>query len=200
MSDQPSEPSTASPIKSSSGPADRVREQLTGGQLAGQQAAEDDVETKLWEGGFSPKAMLGTWLILGITTVLTLVVVSLYALDWIGWALVGLVALWGIVGCTYAARRLGMHYELTTQRFLHQSGVLSRRTDRIEVIDIDDVSFHQGPVERALGVGTITIESSDRSHPMLHMKGIAGVREVAGLIDDIRRKERRRRSLHIEAI
>jgi hypothetical protein len=32
------------------------------------------------------------------------------------------------------------------------------------------------------------------------MVGIAEVKDVAGLIDDIRRKERRQRSLHIESI
>jgi membrane protein YdbS with pleckstrin-like domain len=93
-----------------------------------------------------------------------------------------------------------VHYELTSQRFIHQTGILTRATDRIEVIDIDDVSFTQGPVQRMLGVGRITVTSSDRSHPLLHMIGIGDVKSVAGLIDDVRRKERRRRSLHIEAI
>jgi hypothetical protein len=32
------------------------------------------------------------------------------------------------------------------------------------------------------------------------MRGIEGVKDVAGLIDDIRRKERRRRGVHIESI
>ena len=108
--------------------------------------------------------------------------------------------LWIIVGLTYGYRRLGYHYQLTTQRFIHQTGILTRKTDRIEVIDIDDVSYSQGPVQRVFGVGTITLTGSDRTHPTLSMFGIAKVREVAGLIDDIRRTERRKRSLHIEAI
>jgi hypothetical protein len=32
------------------------------------------------------------------------------------------------------------------------------------------------------------------------MPGIANVKEVAGLIDDVRRRERKRRSLHIQTI
>ena len=53
--------------------------------------------------------------------------------------------------------------------------MFTRTTDRIEVIDIDDVTFRQGMVERALGVGTIVIESSDRTHPRLVLAGIDNV-------------------------
>jgi uncharacterized membrane protein YdbT with pleckstrin-like domain len=91
---------------------------------------------------------------------------------------------------------LGLHYELTTQRFIHQEGVLLRRTDRLEVIDIEDISYSQGIVERMLGIGSIRISGRDQSHPELNLRGIDKVPEVAGLIDDVRREERRRRSLH----
>ena len=115
-------------------------------------------------------------------------------------ALGSILLMWVFGGLRYAWRRLGVHYQLTTQRFIHQTGILTRQTDRIEVIDIDDVSFTQGPVERVFGVGTIQLTGSDRTHPTLSMIGIGDVKDIAGLIDDIRRKERRRRSLHIEAI
>jgi hypothetical protein len=74
--------------------------------------------------------------------------------------------------------------------------VLVRKTDRIEVIDIEDVSYTQGIVQRMLGVGTITISGRDQSHPTLNLCGIDNVPEVASLIDDVRRDERRKRSLH----
>ena len=115
-------------------------------------------------------------------------------------ALVLVAVIWVFGGLLYGWRRLGFHYQLTTQRFIHQAGVFTRQTDRIEVIDIDDVSYTQGPIQRALGVGNISLTGSDRTHPTLSMIGIPNVKEVSGLIDDIRRKERRRRSLHIEAI
>jgi hypothetical protein len=67
------------------------------------------------------------------------------------------------------------------------------------LIDIDDVAFSQGLIQRMLGVGTIRVTSSDRSHPTLALLGIDEVDRVSGMIDDARRKERRRRSLHIEA-
>lgn len=161
---------------------------------------DDDQETSLWSGGYSPKAMIGTWIFGGVLTLVALIAVGIYLSSYFLWALLAIVVLWAFAGAIYGYRRLGMFYELTTQRFIHQTGILSRRTDRIEVIDIDDVSVSQGLVERILGVGTVTIQSSDTSHPTLEMRGIANVKSVASLIDDIRRKERRRRSLHIEAI
>jgi hypothetical protein len=62
------------------------------------------------------------------------------------------------------------------------------------------VTVQQGPVERMLGVGSVRIVSSDQSTPEFHLIGIEDVRTVAGLIDDARRKERRKRGVHIESI
>lgn len=162
--------------------------------------ADTEQEQTLWEGGYSAKAMTGTWIAVLIASIALIVVSSLYQMPELPISLGLIVALWVIVACVYGYRRLGYHYELTTQRFIHQGGILSRQTDRIEVIDIDDVSFFQGPVQRMLGIGTIDISGSDRSHPHLIMRGIANVKDVAGLIDDTRRKERKRRSLHIQAM
>lgn len=162
--------------------------------------ASTPVERSLWKGGYSPKAMYGTWVITAIVTVLTivLVIVTGHATDSTIWYIVGgcLMLIWIAVIAMYLYRRLGVHYELTTQRFIHQSGVFVRRTDRIEVIDIEDVSYTQGVVQRMLGVGTVRISGRDQSHPELELNGIDKVPEVASLIDDVRRDERRRRSLH----
>jgi hypothetical protein len=80
----------------------------------------------------------------------------------------------------------------------------SRRRLRIRVpsfkIDIDDLTFEQGIVQRMFGVGKIRISSSDRTHPEIILVGIDNVKYVADLIDDARRKERRRRGVHIETI
>jgi membrane protein YdbS with pleckstrin-like domain len=162
--------------------------------------ASAPAERSLWKGGYSPKAMYGSWLLTVVVTVLVIVSVVLFAPKDVAylWYIVGaaLLALWMVVIGVYAVRRLGQHYELTTQRFIHQSGVLVRKTDRIEVIDIEDVSYTQGIIQRMLGVGQITISGRDQSHPVLVLNGIDNVPEVASLIDDVRRDERRKRSLH----
>jgi uncharacterized membrane protein YdbT with pleckstrin-like domain len=157
------------------------------------------VERSLWKGGYSPKAMYGTWAISAAVTIAAIAGVALLAPgEQTIWLITGAVLLlwWCFAIAQYIIRVLGMQYELTTQRFIHQVGILVRQTDRIEVIDIDDVSYTQGVVQRMLGVGTIRITGTDRTHPELVMYGIDKVPEVASLIDDVRREERRRRSLH----
>ncbi|MFI4875515.1 MAG: PH domain-containing protein, partial [Blastopirellula sp. JB062] len=114
---------------------------------------------------------------------------------------VGVVALiWIFLLARLLWRKWSVQYELTTQRFVHQHGILNRTTDRIEVIDIDDVTFTQSIFDRMFGVGTITVTSSDRTHPTLVLDGIEDVKRVADLIDGARRKERIRRGIHIEAV
>jgi uncharacterized membrane protein YdbT with pleckstrin-like domain len=158
-------------------------------------------ETKLWSGGFSPKAMIGYWIFAAILTVVGLVACLLLgpALP-AGLLLIGLiaVAVWGGLYLYYLYLRFGIHYELTSQRLIHKVGILSQTTNRIEVIDINDVITHQSFIERLLGVGTIRILSSDTSDPSLTMRGIDDVKRIATMIDNVRRDERRRRGMYIE--
>lgn len=182
------------------------RDQFASAAAEKKDAARDiPPERSLWKGGYSPKAMYGSWIVTAVVSVALLIVGFLFVSgDQAGmiWSILGavIVALWVFVIGLYLYRRIGMSYELTTQRFIHQEGILKRTTDRIEVIDIDDVSFSQGIIQRMLGVGQIRITGSDRTHPELVLQGIDKVNEIATLIDDVRREERRRRSLHIEAI
>ncbi|HBE71707.1 MAG TPA: hypothetical protein DDW52_26485 [Planctomycetaceae bacterium] len=166
------------------------------------QVRDTPAERSLWKGGYSPKAMYGTWLISAVGTVAVLIAVALMGGSSTIWYIAGagILIWWVLVIATYLYRRFSMHYELTTQRFVHQRGILIRHTDRIEVIDLDDVSYTQGIIQRMLGVGTIRLTGSDRTHPELVLAGIDKVPEIASLIDDVRREERRRRSLHIESI
>jgi membrane protein YdbS with pleckstrin-like domain len=162
-------------------------------------------EEELWQGGYSSKAMIGSWIGAGLLSVILLIVmilVQVLLMSPIAWAVfaVVLVLIWGGLGAMLVYRRMEVHYQLTSQRFIHRSGVLRRSSDRIEVIDIDDVTYEQGLVERMVGVGTIKITSSDRSHPELSLYGIDNVAQVADVIDTVRRAERRRRGVHIEAI
>lgn len=164
-----------------------------------------DVEEKLWSGGYSPRAMLGVWISCAVATVLIFIAGYYLPLPaemdrrvvW-GIAVALVVAMWGVAAFTYLYSRFSVRYELTSQRLIHKHGLLVRTTDRVELIDVDDVAYTQGLVERMLNVGSIKLLSTDLSHPSLRMIGIENVSKVAGLIDDARRKERRKRALHIE--
>ncbi|MBP87344.1 MAG: hypothetical protein CMJ64_11590 [Planctomycetaceae bacterium] len=176
---------------SDASPADRFKESAETRKDDGSEEEQD-----LWAGGYSGKAMYGTWVLGGIITVGLGVGAVLGFLP----IAIAIPVLWIVLGGILAYKKLSVHYELTTQRFIHKSGILKRVTDRIEVIDIDDVTYEQGVVQRMLDVGTIRLSSSDRTHPELVLTGIDEVAKIADMVDDIRRKERRRRGLHIETI
>ncbi|MDZ4659408.1 MAG: PH domain-containing protein [Bythopirellula sp.] len=165
-------------------------------------AADTVPEEELWHGSYSKLAMIGAWLGAGVMSLVSLALGLFGGVTGELWlAVIAINALvWAGLMIRYFYLRFSRHYTLTNQRFTHLRGLLWRQTDRIEVIDIDDVSFTQGPIERMLGIGTVRISSSDQSHPELALPGIENAQIVAGLIDDARRKERRRRGLYIESV
>jgi uncharacterized membrane protein YdbT with pleckstrin-like domain len=160
----------------------------------------DEPEKVVWEGSYSPKAMVGGWLLSLIVTIVAFVGGAFFGpAGWFAAAIIS-VAVWiGHLGLLIY-QRMAHEYKLTSQRFIHAYGILRRVTDRIEVIDIDDVQVTQGFVERFLGVGTIRILSSDVTSPLTTLVGINEVTRVSTLIDDTRRAERRKRSVHIESV
>ncbi len=178
-------------------PAERLR-----ASQAAAAANSNDAEQTLWQGGYSFKAMYGSWLLAALVTMGALVAMAVTAFNPIA-VVVGLIApaaIWLVFGVYYLIMRLSVDYTLTNQRFIHKHGLLRRVTNRVEVIDIDDVTYEQGLFERMFGVGTIKLLSSDVSDPRLLLKGIDDVHRVSNLIDSARREERRRRGLYVETV
>ncbi len=170
---------------------------------AAKQSNVDDPEDQLWQGSYGKMAMIGSWAAGGLATIVAPIVLAVFNLlsgDGWFWLIVGLLVMWVLLVGFYFYRRLSVHYTLTSQRLVHESGLLWRTIDRVELIDVDDVTFRQDPVQRMFGIGTIKIDSSDKTTPVLRLPGIERVRYVADLIDDARRRERRRRGLHIESV
>jgi len=166
----------------------------------GKKRAEAGPEETIWEGGYSAKDMFGSFVLLIIVSVLSIIISAIVlppALLVVG---IVVVVLWIAQLIRVGWTKLSVGYELTNRRFTHESGVISRTTDRIEVIDIDDVTVTQGILDRMLNVGTIHITSSDRTHPDLYLHGIDEVKNIAKMMDDARQRERDRRGVYIESI
>jgi uncharacterized membrane protein YdbT with pleckstrin-like domain len=79
----------------------------------------------------------------------------------------------------------GHSYRLSNQRLLVESGVFSRTINEIDLRTVDDITFHQRPLERMLGVGRIGIVSSEpASESGGGVARRAGVRaELVGVTD-----------------
>lgn len=69
-------------------------------------------------------------------------------------------------------------YKLTTQRFFVQTGLISKRIEELELFRVKDVSMKQGIIQRLLGVGSVTILSTDDSTPVVHVTGISKPEKV----------------------
>ena len=176
-------------------PADKMR------AAQATSAANAEPEQDLWHGGFSPKAMYGNWILAAVATTAVAIVSAIVPtpITWIA-ACAFVAVLWVVLLAKFLIARYIDDYSLTTQRLVNRHGILRQQTDRIEVIDIDDVTYVQGIVERMFGVGTIKVLSSDKSDPELFLRGIDDVQRVANLIDNARREERRKRGLYVEAV
>lgn len=58
-------------------------------------------------------------------------------------------------------------YALTTRRLVVRDGVLVRRGRDVPLSRVTDVSFRQGPIDRAFGSGVLVVESGGEQPPLV---------------------------------
>jgi uncharacterized membrane protein YdbT with pleckstrin-like domain len=63
-------------------------------------------------------------------------------------------------------------YELTTQRLRKTSGILTKKLDELELYRVKDSVLVQPMLMRILGLGNITVMSSDATLPVLQMDAV----------------------------
>lgn len=173
-----------------------------GKSASGVRPANDTPEETLWEGRFSPKAMVGAWIGMGLVDALLVVLAAYLLIEKIGywWIPLAAMVLFDLVlVARYLIKRIGIRYRLSNHRFFHEEGILNRTVNPIDLITINDVAFEQGLVERIMGVGRIKIMSTDTSDPILWVEGIEDVQNVATMIDKTRREEMMRRRVFYDA-
>jgi uncharacterized membrane protein YdbT with pleckstrin-like domain len=74
------------------------------------------------------------------------------------------------------------HYTLTNQRIKIRIGVLSRKTDEIELYRIKDVLYKASFFERSWSIGDIQIRSSQVSDPDVTIRSIKNAENIRELI------------------
>lgn len=77
---------------------------------------------------------------------------------------------WWVTKCTT--------YELTSQRLRIRSGVLNRRVDELELYRVKDYAMEQPLLLRMVGLGNLTLITSDATNPQVAMKAIPDVENV----------------------
>lgn len=73
-------------------------------------------------------------------------------------------------------------YTITNQRIMIETGILSRGLSEIDLRYVADTLFFQGLLHRILGIGNVTIISSDRSTPTYVLQSIRDPRAVREMI------------------
>jgi len=69
-------------------------------------------------------------------------------------------------------------FKLTTERLIEQSGVFTRRKENLELYRVKDIAASESFFEHMFGCGTIIIESSDRSTPILEVTSVKNPHQV----------------------
>src|SRR5688500_8792351 len=96
-----------------------------------------------------------------------------------GWSLtILLVLILGISFIVGLVRLRSTRYTITNQRVLIETGLLTKAVNEIDMRLIDDTLFFQGVIHRMLGIGHVTVMSSDKNTPMYVLRGVADPRSV----------------------
>ncbi len=161
-------------------------------------AAPSLTEQTLWESSPSLLVLLGE--VVGVLLVVGVVVLLAAFLfpalrdvarsSWVdpgkaqlvlGLVLLAYLLVRGIRIALRAARLRTTRYRLTNQRLVVESGLVSRTLAEVDLRSVEDLVFQQGPLERLLGIGRVSVVSSDRNTPRLQLLGVKdpkGTREL----------------------
>lgn len=82
-------------------------------------------------------------------------------------------------------------YELTSERLLISSGVLSKRTDSLELYRVRDGRVEEPFFLRMFGAGHVILSTSDESHPVVVLQAVP---EPAKIWETVRAQVERMRS------
>ncbi len=158
-------------------------------------------ERTVWEGRPSQVINLGAYLLWGLVVVASIVLGIWFRASGYAWLavlpiLVSLfMMLWKYLDVR--VRRI----ELTTERLRTYRGILSKQIDELEIYRIKDSRVQQPLVLRIFGLGTVELETSDRSNPRVRLHAIRdprGLREQIRKYVEIQRDRKRVREVDFE--
>ncbi|KAA1243041.1 PH domain-containing protein [Aquimarina sp. RZ0] len=69
-------------------------------------------------------------------------------------------------------------FTITDQRIIEEKGILSKITDEIELYRVKDIQFKQPFLLRLVGLSTIVLDTTDKSNPILIIKGVPQGKEL----------------------
>jgi membrane protein YdbS with pleckstrin-like domain len=100
----------------------------------------------------------------------------------------------------YKAWKIRMtHYEVSPDRIEYGEGVFDRKVDNLDMFRVVDIKLRRNALDCVVGVGTVILTTSDKSHPEFEFKKIKNSHE---LYDTIKKAslsaDRRTNVVHVE--
>jgi membrane protein YdbS with pleckstrin-like domain len=151
-------------------------------------------EETLWRGSPSARVLVGKIVLIILTAILIPVAASFIAsqtndlemsgrITKIGWLVTAIAVFYQIVMFLIVMVRLqSTIYTITNQRVMIERGMLSKSLNEIDLRYIDDTQFFQSFTDRLLGIGNVTLISSDKAFPTTILHGIAKPRDIREMI------------------
>ena len=98
-------------------------------------------------------------------------------------------------------RHLGLplsftQYRISDDRLFLEKGFLNLREDEILLYRVRDIRLKMSLAQRMMGVGTVTVISSDQSMPQLELVNIRNPRQVKELLHKSVEEAKERRRIH----
>jgi membrane protein YdbS with pleckstrin-like domain len=91
------------------------------------------------------------------------------------------------------------HYEVSPDRIEYGEGVFERKVDNLDMFRVVDIKLRRNVLDCVVGVGTVILTTTDKSHPEFEFKKIKNSRE---LYDTIKKAalsaDRRTNVVHVE--
>lgn len=170
---------------------------------AGDAHRDPAMEKEVWQGRPAWRAYYGTWALWLIASIVALVPGYKYLAPESVWRTVLWLVIAGAAVAIFVREALvilGIHYRLTTQRLFINKGILTRTTDQLELVRVEDVRLRQGIIDRIVGTGDVEIVSSDQTDNKLMLMSIASPDDVAEHVRRNVRGARGKGSLFVENV
>lgn len=151
-------------------------------------SSHPDSETELWSGHTSQWVHFWYYFPCVLLAAGCLAAVPFTA----GLSAIGLVVPLVIVAIRWWTNR-ATSYVLTSQRLKISRGILNRRLDEIELYRVKDYVMEQPLLLRMLGLGNLTLLTSDATTPTVAIPAIAGVESVREKLRTAVQRERDRK-------
>lgn len=91
-------------------------------------------------------------------------------------------------------------YALSHDRLFLSVGFFSVKDDDILLYRIRDISVKRTLWQRLFGVGTVTVQSSDKTHPTLELKSVKNPMQVKEMLHDLVEEMKQKRRMRFGEI